>query len=163
MCQVSCAEGETSATGCHLMHLCPWVCILVSCSPKASLLLCDRLCQTWLLGLTSKAAGSLLAVHGRVSMLHLTLNTCSQVPRGGHAPQLETGTRNLPPPSTWPVPPSHKPITWALGREETQEICTPLMSTGAQRCSGTTNQLLLQQLCRSMLLLLQLCKEFVVY
>lgn len=64
MCQVSCAEGETPAAGCHLMHLCPWVCISASCNPKASFLPCDSFCQTWLLGMTSEAAGSQLPVHG---------------------------------------------------------------------------------------------------
>jgi len=100
------------------------VCISISCRPKASLLLREPLRQTLLLGLTSEAAGSLLAVRGSSEHAASDSEPCSQVPEGVPAPQLKTSTGNPPPPGAQPVPPSYKPIGWAPGREETQEVCT---------------------------------------
>lgn len=81
----------------------------------------------------------------------ITLNTCPQVPESGCAPQLETGTGNPPPPGGGPFFPHANQLYRHSGKRKPQRSAPPLITTGAQCCSGANSQLPLQQLCRSML------------
>lgn len=100
------------------------------------------------LGWPAKQPGACSLCAGAASVLPLTLNTRWQVPEGGRAPQLETGTGNPPPPGTWP---HTNRLHGRLGERKPRRCAPPLISTGSWRCSGTNSQLLLQQLYRSML------------
>lgn len=145
MHQVSCAEGETSAAGCHFIHLC----IPVSCSPKALLLLCDSLCQRDSLWPAKQL--------GACSLCREQWACCRWL--WTHAPSQRLALETL----CHQVPDLFLPhIAWALGRQETQEVCTsadvdkfPVLPWNKQPASIAAT---LDQCC----CMSQLCKDFVV-